>query len=985
MYHCFPLFRSGLCYLLVTVCLLSKSLSAQTLSLGALAFTGYNTDIDPNDTRQGTDFSFVLLTSVPAGQVVSFTDRGWLSGGGFRSGEGTLTLTFDATYLCASEFRVYEEDNIWKVSYLSGSGNPTLSEHGDFSLSSNGDQIFAFSGTDEPTAAEQSAFIAALQMAGNWQDGATSTVNSAQPSSFANTPGHDFVVEPHADNGKYDCFINAGEADALRADLYDLSNWGFTDASTERFDLSNPCTFFCQGNCVAANITSITVNNNENTFCLGDSIFFTIEGNLNSASLWSLYTGGCATEQLATSSSNTIRWVAEKSGIFHIGGIGGCVSNPVCLSIEVIVLGTAANAGPDQKLAAGTVSTTLQGNTPAGGTGTWHLVEEGDGNGIITDPSSPSSTFSGSSGQRYTLAWSIVTPDCANQSSDTVAISFFKPTDLQLGELAFLSYSADQDDFSFVILTDIEAGTSIHFTDRGWLPEGGFRSGEGDLQITFCGPYPCGSQFHVSDAAQEVKDIHGNIVGSVSGTPLDLSTSGDQIFAYQGKVPNADDQSSFVAAIQMNGGWDTAEVGTVESHKPDVFTDGLNSLAIVPEVDNASYACNEPGPADPSQSQVLVNNANNWLGDDDEVPDVPIDCVLRCCSDFVITRIVPSQPGPYCVGDLITLSIDGPLNGAAEWVWYEQACGSGLAIGSGDSLSYKVSSSNLLFVRGEGGCADLPTSCTPVQLPLEDTAPIARCQDLTISLGETFSVADIDKGSSDNCPDFTLSLDVDTLDCTSLGTNKVILRIEDLSGQRDSCAAVITVMGEDEDCDGVDDICDACPSGDDLIDTNENGIPDCTEILAPEQIVETWRCGPELDRIFFCSIQDEDPGSAQTKCIEPSELEAELSAGGYLGPCGQTPCGSITSAVDLGQIMAIKVFPNPVREELIIELPEMSNSPLQLRLYNSLGELIHLPKIPSSSSRRITIPLQGLSAGLYVLMLRNGSKQLTRKKILVLE
>lgn len=1332
-----------------------------------MVFTGYNADADPNNTSLGDEFSFVLLSAVESGQVLSFTDRGWLAAGGLRVGEGTLNLTFDAAYPCATEFRVYEENNTWKATNLSGNGAPSIAENGDFSLSSSGDQILVYNGIIEPTSGNESAFVTALQFAGAWQSEASGTVESSQPSVFSSNTGTDFVVDPHFDNGKYDCLINAGEPASIRANVYNLSNWGFENSSTNRFDLSSACTFFCQGVCTTATISGISTNSVNNTFCQGDQITFSIEGSLNDASLWSLNNGSCDGEQLTTSATNTLQWTATKSGTFYIGGLGGCVTTPTCTAIEITVNGSAANAGPDQRLGSGVNSTTLQGNTPVGGTGTWSLVDEGDGNGVIAEPNNPGSSFSGTSGQSYELVWSISTPGCPGENTDEVLISFLDPTTLQLGDIAFtaynadeddfafailrdinagttisftergwfafggfrpgensftfefskayecgsefivydlpvlevreasgeiagsilsgdflalstsgdqifayqgdtptagnesgllaaiqmngdwdidatnsnesalpavftnginaisispqaqnakyncsitaapegqlvsilndasrwdasdtpftinsetlcllecedctlpslesvdlptidpcpgdaieiningslngaaewvvfanscggevlanstenritlippltgnmfvaarggcvlsptciaaniniggiladagpdqkvtnasstalaangefgsgtwtlveegdglgviadtqdplstfqgtpgqayllrwslpnsnecgtsedtveivflgtstdlilgdlvfISYSADSDDFSFAILRDIDAGTTVHFTDRGWLATGGFRPGEGDIELTFCRPYACGSEFNVFDLTQEVKDVEGRIAGTLTGVALDLSTSGDQIFAYQYQEPSAADENSFIAAIQMNGNWDTGEIGTIESNQPSVFTDGVNSISISPQVDNAYYACTTPGPAEPADTRALVNNVANWLTSDSSPPSLPLNCVLRCCDAYQLEAVTASETGPYCVGDLITLTVNGSLNGAAGWLWYEGGCGSGTSIGTGTSISYKVGNTVSLFVRGEGGCDDIGEDCLSFDLTIEETPPVAICQDISINLGESLLASDVDGGSSDNCPDFTLSINPATLGCTALGENTIILTLSDATERQDSCAAIVTVLGEDEDCDGVADECDQCPSGDDKVDNNGNNIPDCTEVLPIDQIIETWRCGPALDSVFVCSITGTDTISAQTLCVSPTEIQSTLDAGGYVGPCGNTPCGTITSTSEQpGTPFSLLVYPNPASDQVIIQLPDSPLKRVRLNLYNSFGQIIKSQELISGGKEQVNWLVGEIPAGVYLMSLEKQGVRLAKRKLVI--
>jgi uncharacterized protein (TIGR02145 family) len=78
-----------------------------------------------------------------------------------------------------------------------------------------------------------------------------------------------------------------------------------------------------------------------------------------------------------------------------------------------------ANAGPDQSNIAG-VTTTLQGNTPVYGTGTWSIIS--GANGIIAQPNNPSTTFTGTNGTTYILLWTI--SNSCGSTNDNVSISF---------------------------------------------------------------------------------------------------------------------------------------------------------------------------------------------------------------------------------------------------------------------------------------------------------------------------------------------------------------------------------------------------------------------------------------------------------------------------------------------------------------------------------------------------------------------------------
>ena len=85
---------------------------------------------------------------------------------------------------------------------------------------------------------------------------------------------------------------------------------------------------------------------------------------------------------------------------------------------------TTANAGTDQTLGGAVcgTSTTLAGNNPTIGTGTWTEVA-GDGAGAFTDPNANNTVFTGTAGQTYTLRWTIANGVCTD-SFDEVDIQF---------------------------------------------------------------------------------------------------------------------------------------------------------------------------------------------------------------------------------------------------------------------------------------------------------------------------------------------------------------------------------------------------------------------------------------------------------------------------------------------------------------------------------------------------------------------------------
>ncbi|HEX2900039.1 MAG TPA: HYR domain-containing protein, partial [Bacteroidia bacterium] len=101
----------------------------------------------------------------------------------------------------------------------------------------------------------------------------------------------------------------------------------------------------------------------------------------------------------------TLRWTIS---------LAPCTSNSDNVLVTLVPDPTTANAGLDQSLCGST--TTLAGNNPSIGTGSWSIVA-GAG-GTVTTPSSPTSGFTGVLGSTYTLRWTVANAPCPSSTDD---------------------------------------------------------------------------------------------------------------------------------------------------------------------------------------------------------------------------------------------------------------------------------------------------------------------------------------------------------------------------------------------------------------------------------------------------------------------------------------------------------------------------------------------------------------------------------------
>ncbi|MCB0643507.1 MAG: thrombospondin type 3 repeat-containing protein [Phaeodactylibacter sp.] len=202
-------------------------------------------------------------------------------------------------------------------------------------------------------------------------------------------------------------------------------------------------------------------------------------------------------------------------------------------------------------------------------------------------------------------------------------------TILGLGDLAFVSYESDGNDvWAFVLLKDVTATTTVNFTDNGWLAAGGFRPGEGTLVWEATTDLMAGTIVVFTDDTPNL--------GTASGSGFALSTSGDQIFAYQGPAPLDNDDPGFITGIQMNSDWDADATSTNTSALPAQLTDEVNCLSITPERDNAYYDCESGVSGTGPALSDLINTEDNWVSGDDPLGNTPDACVfmLEMISDL---------------------------------------------------------------------------------------------------------------------------------------------------------------------------------------------------------------------------------------------------------------------------------------------------------------------------------------------------------------
>ncbi len=312
---------------------------------------------------------------------------------------------------------------------------------------------------------------------------------------------------------------------------------------------------------------------------------------------------------------------------------------------------------------------------------------------------------------------------------------------------------------------------------------------------------------------------------------------------------------------------------------------------------------------------------------------------------------------------------------------------------------------------------------------VDDTPPVAICKDLTISLdssGQTnLMPIDLDGGSYDEDGPVTLSIDKDSFSCENIGDNPVTLTVTNISGNVSTCDAIVTVVDNrvqddndndgvgdlcdedddndgvldvndnctlvansnqmDSDCDGVGDVCDICPGGDDTIDNNNDNIPDCSQLLAYDDYSDAWKCGKgKKKKILIYHIPPGNPDNAKTKCISYNALNAHLAHGDIVGPkigCDDTTARSVVdNSYEIEETdFEFKTWPNPTDNYFNLELKTNNRvDKVNIYVFDITNKLIHVDKFDANQQYQFGNKLE---SGIYFVKLSQANNTKTIRVI----
>ncbi|MES2800792.1 MAG: HYR domain-containing protein [Bacteroidota bacterium] len=291
----------------------------------------------------------------------------------------------------------------------------------------------------------------------------------------------------------------------------------------------------------------------------------------------------------------------------------------------------------------------------------------------------------------------------------------------------------------------------------------------------------CGiASLALDNTAFACSDIVGNpntVTLTVTDVNGNASTCTSDVTVIDNIAPVAVCQPTFDIYLDVTG---VATLTTADINNGSNDACGIASLAL----DNTAFACSDIA-GNPNTVTLTVTDVNGN--------------VSTCTSDVtVIDNIAPvaiCQPTFDLFLDVTgvaTLTTADINNGSND------ACGiASLAL---DNTAFACSdiagnpNTVTLTVTDVNGNV---STCTSDVTVIDNIAPVAVCQDISISLDgfglASIVAADIDGGSSDACG-FVLSASNTAFDCSNVGTNNITLTVTDPSLNASTCIAVVTVI-----------------------------------------------------------------------------------------------------------------------------------------------------------------------------------------------
>lgn len=279
------------------------------------------------------------------------------------------------------------------------------------------------------------------------------------------------------------------------------------------------------------------------------------------------------------------------------------------------------------------------------------------------------------------------------------------------------------------------------------------------------------------------------------------------------------------------------------------------------------------------------------------------------------------------------------------------------------------------------------TSNSPVSLGLNANGTLS----LTASMASSMIYY-----ATDNCggtPSLSITSGQTTFGCNNVGQLFTIgITATDANGNSSTCSSIIRITpgsGNDDDCDGVHDVCDVCPGGNDAIDNNNDGYPDCKYPPAYANVKQSWKCGSG-NKVWVWYRNNNNNYSST--CIQYSNVQSLINANQiWLG--GAAYCCNAKSVVsgseDSPYLLKddadrILLSPNPANNRLNISLIGMDDAVKKLSITDQLGRILYSTTLAAQDDNlELDLSSSIASNGVYLVHIETPSQHISKGFVVV--
>ena len=174
---------------------------------------------------------------------------------------------------------------------------------------------------------------------------------------------------------------------------------------------------------------------------------------------------------------------------------------------------------------------------------------------------------------------------------------------------------------------------------------------------------------------------------------------------------------------------------------------------------------------------------------------------------------------------------------------------------------------------------------------------------------------------------------------------------------------------------------DVCPGGDDSVDNNGDGTPDCSQSLPYAQYSNDWKCAN--NKLTVCHV--DEYGNRNVLCINKNAVPAHLGHGDWAGPC--MGCAQNISApiggngFEIAEGLQMELYPNPTSGMLTVDLHGLDeDGDAMLTVFDHLGRVVFGQKIEAGAHLlQLDFAEQNLSSGEYFVKLASGQAVVVKK------